>query len=74
MERIIKVISFFLKCQGVNEFSLNERNGKMYVSCADKRDAIRELFDFIRFDYNPCHKYELTPTLQNDFVLIVGMR
>lgn len=40
MGRIIKIISFFLKCQGVNEFSLNERNGKMYVSCADKRDAV----------------------------------
>lgn len=39
MERIIKIISFFLKCQGVNEFSLNERNGKMYVSCVDKRDV-----------------------------------
>lgn len=69
MGRIIKIISFFLKCQGVNEFSLNERNGKMYVSCADKRDAVRELFD-----YNPCHNYELTPTLQNDFVLVIGMR
>lgn len=25
------------------------------MSCADKKDAIRELYDFIRFDYNPYH-------------------
>lgn len=52
MERIIKTVSFFLKCQGAKDFSINQRNNILYVSCSDKKDAIRELYDFIRFDSN----------------------
>lgn len=52
MERIIKTVSFFLKCQDSKDFSINQRNNILYVSCADKKDAIRELYDFIRFDSN----------------------
>lgn len=55
MERIIKTVSFFLKCQ-------------------DSKDAIRELYDFIRFDYNPYHKNILIPILRNDFLLSIEVK
>lgn len=45
MERIIKTVSFFLKCQDSKDFSINQRNNILYVSCADKKDAIRELYE-----------------------------
>lgn len=41
MERIIKTVSFFLKCQDSKDFSINQRNNILYVSCANKKDAIR---------------------------------
>lgn len=39
-----------------------------------KKDAIRELYDFIRFDYNPYHKNVLIPTLKNDFLLSIEVK
>lgn len=74
MERVIKTVSFFLKCQGAKDFSINQRNNILYVSCSDKKDAIRELYDFIRLDYNPYHKNVLIPTLKNDFLLSIEVK
>ena len=75
MERIIKTVSFFLKCQDSKDFSIKEITFCMlYVSCADKKDAIRELYDFIRFDYNPYHKNILIPILRNDFLLSIEVK
>lgn len=74
MERIIKTVSFFLKCQDSKDFSINQRNNILYVSCANKKDAIRELYDFIRFDYNPYHKNILIPILRNDFLLSIEVK
>lgn len=31
MERVIKTVSFFLKCQGAKDFSINQRNNKRIV-------------------------------------------
>lgn len=67
MERIIKTVSFFLKCQDSKDFSINQRNNILYVSCADK-------YDFIRFDYNPYHKNILIPILRNDFLLSIEVK
>lgn len=75
MERVIKTVSFFLKCQGAKDFSINQsKKQHLYVSCSDKKDAIRELYDFIRFDYNPYHKNVLIPTLKNDFLLSIEVK
>lgn len=75
MKKIIKTVSFFLKnVQNTKDFSINKRNNILYVSCFDKKDTIRELYDFIRFDYNPYHKNVLIPTLENDFLLLIEVK
>lgn len=60
MNNIVKIISFFLLCQGANKFSVVEKDNQLHVNCEDKEDAIENLVGFILDDYNPYHNFELS--------------
>lgn len=71
MNRIIKIISFFLKMQGAKNFNITEKENKLYIDCADKPEALIELYNFFKFDYNPFHNNELHISNKRS-LLIVG--
>lgn len=74
MNKLSKIVSFFLKCQGCKNFSVSERNNTLYVSCNERTDALTQLFDFLKYDYNPHHNNNVSVTNKNDLLLLITTR
>lgn len=70
MNRIIKIISFFLKMQGAKNFNITEKENKLYVDCTDKPEALIELYNFFKFDYNPIHYNELRISNKHSLLIV----
>lgn len=74
MNKLSKIAAFFLKCQGCKDFSISERNNILYVNCNDKKDALTQLFDFFKYDYNPHHNNSVSVMPKNGSLMLITIR
>lgn len=70
MNKIKRIVSFFLKIQGSKEFNITEKENKLYIDCTDKPEALIELYNFFKFDYNPFHNNELCISNKHSLLIV----
>lgn len=61
MNKIKRIVSFFLKMQGVNNenVTFKEEGNTLHVICNASLEIITELYSFLVQDYNPNNHFAL---------------